>query len=95
MRHFGLKYNPILGGGKNMKTNFGLKIGDFCVLKSQPNYSFAKIIRFTKVDGISCAECEHTVGLHDTFGFIRVFKLRDLKKWRPPQDTAVQAKTNA
>ena len=42
-----------------MKKNFGLEIGDFCRLKSSPTYSFAKIIKFVKINGVSCAECEH------------------------------------
>jgi hypothetical protein len=75
-----------------MKTNFGFKIGDNCVFKDHPNYSYAKILRFVKVNGVSCAECEHTIGRNDLIGFIRTFKLRDLKKWKPPQNNAEQAK---
>jgi hypothetical protein len=65
-----------------MKKNFGLKLGDFCRLKSSPNYSFAKIIKFVKIDGVQCAECEHTIGCTDLIGFYRTFKLRDLVKWK-------------
>ena len=63
-----------------MKTNFGLSVGDVCVFKEHPTYSYAKIIKFVKVNGVSCAECEHTVYQNDLIGFKRTFKLRDLKK---------------
>ena len=68
-----------------MKTNFGLSIGDYCVFKAHPNYSIAKILKFVNINGVKYAECEHTVGWNDLFGFNRTFKLRDLRKWKPPQ----------
>lgn len=63
-----------------MQNNFGLKIGDICVLKEHPDYCFARILRFVKVNNYVCAECAYSQKIDDTIYLVKTFKLRDLKR---------------
>lgn len=58
--------------------------GNYHRLKSTPNYSFVKILRVlpamsqeNKLPHV-VVECEHTVNIGDTFGFIRRFRLNEI-----------------
>ena len=61
-------------------------IGDYYRLTTTPNYSYVKPIRILapktseNPNTFIVVECEHTVDKNDSFGFIRKFKLSELKK---------------
>jgi len=63
-----------------MKKNFGIKIGETYRLKSSPTYSYVKVVAIDEKKTPKLAKCEHTVYKGDLVGFIRWFKLSDLKK---------------
>ena len=59
-------------------------VGEYYRLKSTPNYSWVKVLRIlpprTKdnKNRFIVVECEHVVGKGDLFGFIRLFRPREI-----------------
>ena len=59
-------------------------VGNYYRLKSNPNYSWVKILRIlppkTKdnKNRFIVAECEHVVNKNDLFGFVRLFRLNEI-----------------